>query len=816
MIPPMKRTLLQLAGVCTSLCIALAAPAHALGAASAAPAAPAAPAAAPLQALPTVWPRDFDNAQQRIELYQPQIDTWQGNRLEGRAAIAVGSVGAAGSAGSKDAAPAYGVAHFSARAEIDKANAIVQLRDIVFDRVDLPGANAANAPDAAALKAALQARIPPAGLTTSLEQLQASYAGTHDGAAAGLAVQNNVPAILFAERPTLLVLVDGDANWRPLANTPFQRLVNTRALLLKDAGGALHLNAAGYWYDAPAPGGPWTPNPMPSRDMVAAAKSAQSRQPSDPMLPADGRKPAQPPAVVVAAQPAELVVTTGKPSLQPVKGVNLLSVSNADHALFVEPRDSRYYLLLSGRWFSASGLNGPWQFVDGKSLPADFAKIAADDPRANALVSVPGTPQAREAAIAASIPQTATVSRKTTTLAVTYDGAPKFVGIGGTSLSYAANSATPVIRTTPTQFFAVANGIWFTAGAASGPWRVADAVPAAIYTIPAASPMHYVTYVHIYSSTPDAVVVGYTPGYLGVVVNANGTVVYGTGYAYAPYVGDVYYGYPATYGYGAGFALGATAGFAFGFAVGATWGAASPCWGPYWGGGGAPWNWQYANVNHANIYGRWGQGTVAHASGWDGWSGNRWAGSAASGFNPYTGGHFQASRGAVQNVYNGNVAAGRQGAFNDPSTGRAGAARGGVVGNRASGDYAAGRQRAGYDAQTGRFGAAGAGVSGNAYDGDRSAGTRGVVGNRDTHRGVAWNDGNVYAGSDGNVYRHQQGGGWQQHGADGWQAAQPQANQTQRLDSMQQARDLGNARASGQFQQMQPRRPAGGGARFRR
>ena len=280
------------------------------------------------------------------------------------------------------------------------------------------------------------------------------------------------------------------------------------------------------------------------------------------------------------------------------------------------------------------------------------------------------------------------MSRKTTTLNVVYDGAPKFVGIAGTSLWYAVNTATPVIETSPSQFFAVANGIWFTATTANGPWHVADTVPAAIYTIPPASPVRYVTYVRVYSATPDTVVVGYTPGYLGVVVNADGTVVYGTGYVYAPYVGDVYYGYPATYGYGAGFALSTTVGFAFGFAIGATWGAGSPYWGPYWGGG--PWSWQYANVNQANIYGRWGQGTVTHASGWNGWTGNSWAGTAASGFNPYTGGHFQASRGAVENAYNGNFAAGRQGSFSNPSTGRSGAARGGVVGNEATGDYAAG------------------------------------------------------------------------------------------------------------------------------
>ena len=59
-----------------------------------------------------------------------------------------------------------------------------------------------------------------------------------------------------------------------------------------------------------------------------------------------------------------------------------------------------------------------------------------------------------------------------------------------------------------------------------------------------------------------------------------------------------YYPYPATYGYGAAFAWGAATGFAFGFAAGY---CASPYWGPYWHGSYG--NYQYANVNHYNVYG---------------------------------------------------------------------------------------------------------------------------------------------------------------------------------------------------------------------
>lgn len=49
---------------------------------------------------------------------------------------------------------------------------------------------------------------------------------------------------------------------------------------------------------------------------------------------------------------------------------------------------------------------------------------------------------------------------------------------------------------------------------------------------------------------------------------------------------------------------------------------------------------------------------------------------------------------------------------------------------------------------------------------------------------------------------------------DGWQSVQPNASQTQRLDSLKQGRDLGNARVSGQFQPQ--RQFGGGGGRFRR
>ena len=165
------------------------------------------------------------------------------------------------------------------------------------------------------------------------------------------------------------------------------------------------------------------------------------------------------------------------------------------------------------------------------------------------LPSVAGTPQAQEAMIQNTIPQTATVPLVNgPKFTPNFDGPPQYAPIVGTTLSYILNSSTPVIQVTPTAYYAVTAGVWFTAAQLTGPWVVATSVPDVIYTIPPTSSLYYVTHVRIYEATPQYVYVGYTPGYLGTVVSPYGTVVYGTGYVYSPWIGTAWYPPPYTYG----------------------------------------------------------------------------------------------------------------------------------------------------------------------------------------------------------------------------------------------------------------------------
>ena len=306
------------------------------------------------------------------------------------------------------------------------------------------------------------------------------------------------------------------------------------------------------------------------------------------------------PQIVIATEPTELLQSQGEPKFTPIPGTQLLYMTNSRNDIIMEVGQQAYYVLISGRWFRSKSLTGPWSFVPGKSLPADFAKIPAGHPMADLLMSVPSTPQAREAAIANQIPQTATVQRDVQPTPPAYEGGePQWKPIDGTPLSYAPNTASPVIRVDPKTYYTVQNGVWFSATSPAGPWAVAIMVPAVIYSIPPSSPLHYMTYVRIYGSTPTVVYVGYTPGYYGTVLSSDGVVVYGTGYYYPPYIGPYYY-YPPpyyTYGYGAGF----TVGFFFGFAMGGGW--YGPC---CYGGGGGVYISHHNNVNINNSYNRWG------------------------------------------------------------------------------------------------------------------------------------------------------------------------------------------------------------------
>jgi hypothetical protein len=757
-----------------------------------------------------LWPRTIESGGIEFTVYQPQPRAWDGYELAATAAVAARA--------SKEAEPTFGSIELVASALVNKDDRTVTLQRLEVKSARFPserdgGAAYRNLLSAAASKSDAPIR------TLELDRLESTIAGSDAKKKSAPNLKNEPPRIVFAREPTMLIYVDGAPVWQAVAKTSLQRVLNTRPLLLRDEKGVLHLKIFDGWMETPSLEQSWTVTLHPSQELTQALEQSLAAQLVDPLTgtnPSDTQsKPpslkAGAPRILVATTPTELIVTEGAPKYVPITGTDLLYVENTTGNVFQHTAQQKVYVLVAGRWFAAASEQGPWSFVSGDDLPKDFRRIPDDNAKENVKASVPGTPQAEEALIANSIPQTAKVDRKTA-FTPRIDGEPRLEPVQGTTLYRVANSSTPIIRVDEQHFYAVENGVWFAAPALGGPWTVATSIPAVIYTIPASSPIYYVTYVYVYDVTPSTVVVGYTPGYYGAYVY-DGAVVYGTGYYYTPWVGSYWYGPPVTYGFGVAMAYTPWTGWSFSFGFGWSWGAASITYGgwgygprPWWGPVGVafyspayyPWSYRaggavygarpgsYAawgpggwSASTGNVYHRWGATSAVTRSsgGYDAWTGTSWNNDVGRSYNSRTGTLSAGQRSSVGNVYSGNYRASSSGAS---------------VNTRTGGAVAGGRVTSG-NAYTGQQTTAGAAAARNPTTGQvtTAAGVRGENG------GVARVGDDLYVGNNGNVVRHSDAG-WQERDGQSWKNVQNGGQQDRaQLDRAQQGRSSGERRYQG-------------------
>ena len=717
--------------------------------------------------------------------------------------------------------PTFGVVFSEAKTNVDKTTRLVELTNLQVTRVTFPSAPAA---DPVYLEMLRKGMLAKKSVTIALDRLEANQAILQEQKKGeSQPLKNEPPRVIFSSVPAILVLVDGEPVWRA-AGPDLERVINTSPIVLKDKSGVVYLHLFDGWMQSAKLDGPWTVATKPPKSLEAALKAILDAKAGDPLSGGtpddpDAKDVKQPtlktgpvPVVYVATSPTELIVTNGQPDYVPIDGTNLLYVKNTTGRVFKSIADQKTYVLMSGRWFSAPGPEGPWAFVPFDGLPKDFASIPDDSPMENVKASVPGTQQAQEAVVSNSIPQTAAVKiSETKAQPVKVDGQPQLKPIEGTSLQYVVNASSPIIMASPSAYYLCQNGIWFVGPSAAGPWVVATSVPAAIYSIPPSSPLYNVTYVRVYDSTPTVVYVGYTPGYQGAIVY-NGVVVYGTGYYYTPWIGTYWYGPPVTYGFGIAIGYSPWTGWAYGFGygcgwgwghvtIGVGWGWGGWGWGGAWGGwyggwhggwygaawgphGGAVWGPGYARWSSGNVYHQWGttSGVSRSGGGYNAWTGNTWHGQSGAAYNSKTGTLAAGQRGSVSNVYTGNYASGGRGVATNTKTGTTVAARGGTVGNAYTGNSISGGQAKVYNPNTGNTTKVGGVTTSN-------GGSAARVG--DTAVGKT-SSGDYYATKDGNVYKNT-GDGWQEKGSSGWSNVNDQAK-TQQLSKESAARSTGEQR----------------------
>ena len=528
------------------------------------------------------WPRTLPLEQGMVTIYPLQVDEMSNDVIHFRAALAYRAT-----AGSE---PVFGAGWFESRVEIDTSNRIVHPTDLKVTETRFPaGTNDVQSE----LSAVFAEQSPTWNLDFSLDELEAALKTAEAESKAVQNLNTAPPKIVYRDHPALLISLDGDPVLREIENSPYKAVINTPYPLIFD-GRHYFLNAAqDVWYRADKAIGPYQFEINPPADIAAMVDANEPVETDEQAI--EAITAANAPEIVVSTEPTELIVTEGPAAFVPLVD-DLLVLQNSDDDVFMHVNTQKYYIVLAGRWYLASSLNGPWTYQPADELPEAFANIPQDSNQADSRVYVAGTEEARDAVLDAQVPQTAAVARGEVDIEVEYDGEPVYEPVDGTDLVYIENTGSTVIRSDGL-YYLVEDGVWYVSSSPDGPWQVSDHRPVQVDTILPTSPVYNTKYVRVYDSTPSVVYVGYTPGYTGSYVYYN-TIFYGSGWYYPPWVSPYYY-YPrhSTWGFNVSYNPW------YGWNFGLSWG-----WGPfsvgYYTGG----YWHHSHYWHNRYYGRWGPG----------------------------------------------------------------------------------------------------------------------------------------------------------------------------------------------------------------
>jgi hypothetical protein len=368
------------------------------------------PRAAQSQEAKQPWPKKFENPKGTAIMYQPQLEDMKGDKLTAYAALSVQK--------KEWKQPVFGAIWLAGRVVTDRDTRMVTIDNVKITDAKFPNAKPEQMEK---LKAFLNEEFQDWSTTISQDRLLAALAVVEKERASDADLKNTPPKVIFKSHPAVLVLLDGEPKLLPIPDSKLMRVANTPFIMAYDpAGKTYYLKGGDAWLSATDITGAWKDvETLPAPVQALADKMQETKEKAAQKV---GKKPAKKevqkiggemPEVIVSTVPAELLVTDGDPQYTPVKGTNLLFVSNTESNIFMDTGTQESYTLLSGRWFKSKSLkDGPWSYVAPDKLPADFAKIPPDSTKGFVLVNVGGTEQAKEAVLDNYIPQTAAIDRK--------------------------------------------------------------------------------------------------------------------------------------------------------------------------------------------------------------------------------------------------------------------------------------------------------------------------------------------------------------------------------------------------------------------
>ncbi len=324
------------------------------------------------------WPQEILTKEGKVLVYQPQLESLEGDTLTGRAAISFAPTGGD---------PTFGAFWFEAKLRTDRDSRTYTLEKIKVPGVKFSEPDPENAEKTARL---LEKEIPKWNIHGSLDTILPALELAKKEQTAVERFRTDPPKIVFRTHPSVLLLYDGKPRVRAVDGTNLKRAENTPFFVVRDATGPWYLSLGEFWYSAPDPAGTWKAGANPPASVrklqaTVAAKAEEKgggQKTEKKASPAKGEEKPVPPEVVVATEPTELIQTDGGPKYASIPGNELLYVENTATDLFLPIGTQKHFALLSGRWFATPSLaGGPWEFVAPDKLPPSSGRSRPIPPR---------------------------------------------------------------------------------------------------------------------------------------------------------------------------------------------------------------------------------------------------------------------------------------------------------------------------------------------------------------------------------------------------------------------------------------------------
>ena len=213
------------------------------------------PAAKPVQAagarVDGGWPRAYETESGgRAIVYQPQVASWENQlHMTAYAAVAYEAKGAT--------KPALGSLKIEADTSIAVDSRLVSFKDLKITESNFPTLPREHVRE---VVAEIQKSIPDKERVIALDRVLASLDRSQIMPKNVDGVKADPPVIFYSAKPAVLVNVDGEAIWSPIANNDLKFAVNTNWDLFQHVPTqTLYLRNETAWLKAATLDGPWTP-----------------------------------------------------------------------------------------------------------------------------------------------------------------------------------------------------------------------------------------------------------------------------------------------------------------------------------------------------------------------------------------------------------------------------------------------------------------------------------------------------------------------------------------------------------------------------